>query len=141
MSFPSTFPVTNKSLKPFRNDFGRKVPSTYKQANWKGRLYCCLQLAYSPLMVPLKIAKRAANVAVAAMLLIKMLITRGEEFLKEKPMPKDWKNEREMVLVLTDRLLALAFCPITIGASRIRYLVGIIDPTRAFPKLTIKFSI
>ncbi|WP_166156948.1 MULTISPECIES: hypothetical protein [unclassified Neochlamydia] len=134
MSFPSTFPVTNKSLKPFTNYFGERVPSTYKQANWKGRLYCCIQLACSPLTIPLKIAKRAGNVAVAAAVLMKMLIKRGEEFLKGKPVRKDWKDEREIVLVLRDCLLALALCPITIGASRIRYLVGIIDPTRAFPK-------
>ncbi|MBS4166096.1 Uncharacterized protein NEOC65_001176 [Neochlamydia sp. AcF65] len=132
MSFSSTFPVTNKSLKPFRNDFGERVPSTYKQANWKGRLYCCIQLACSPLTVPLKIVKRAGNVAGAAMLLMKMLIKDGEEFFKVKPVLK-WKAELAIMPVFRDYLLALALCPITIGASRIRYLVGIIDPAKAFP--------
>ncbi|WP_130589573.1 hypothetical protein [Neochlamydia sp. S13] len=110
------------------------MPSTYKQANWKGRLYCCIQLACSPLTVPLKIVKKAGEIAVTAVLLMDMLIKRGEDFLKKKPALKDWKDEREMALALTDCLLALALCPLTIGASRIRYFVGIINPTRAFPK-------
>ncbi|WP_213155916.1 hypothetical protein [Neochlamydia sp. AcF65] len=133
MNLPDTFPVTNKSLKPFRNDFEKNIPSTYKQANWKGRLYCCIQLACSPLTVPLKIVNRVIRVAGVATALMLAIIKRIEQAIKKKPMAKDWNEERDMLLALRDSLLALALCPITIGASRMRYFVGIINPAKAFP--------
>ncbi|MBS4169513.1 MULTISPECIES: hypothetical protein [unclassified Neochlamydia] len=133
MNLPDTFPVTNKSLKPFRKDFGKKIPSTYKQANWKGRLYCCIQLACSPLTIPLKIVSKVNRIAGLATVLMLAIIKRAEQTLKIKHTAKNWDKERQVVLKITDCLLALALCPITIGASRLRYFVGIINPAKAFP--------
>ncbi|WP_213155917.1 hypothetical protein [Neochlamydia sp. AcF65] len=88
--------------------------------------------------VPLKIVRRVNQIAGVATVLMRVIIKRAELIFKKKPVPKSWSEERKVVLVLTDCLLALALCPITIGASRLRYFVGIINPAKAFPTQQVR---
>jgi hypothetical protein len=66
-----------------KTDLGRRVPRIYKQAKWKGRLYCCIQLACSPLTTLFKIGKRVSVIALLAAMLMNMItINTGEIFRK-----------------------------------------------------------
>ena len=63
--FKLLFPKTYHSFNPFREDFEHKKYAERGADDYKsfkscsGRLVCLIKLAYSPLTIPLKIAKRS----------------------------------------------------------------------------------
>ncbi|MBS4171294.1 Uncharacterized protein NEOC95_002038 [Neochlamydia sp. AcF95] len=141
MEFANEFPSSYQVLKPFRADFGQNVPTIYKQANWKGRVYCFIQLISSPATVAFKVGRKAGMAACsAAGVAIHVL------FISTKCLGRIWKRKpigrqdllngailiKKSALRALDLSIAAALSPIGILASRVRYLIGIIYPPLAF---------
>ncbi|KIC75543.1 hypothetical protein DB42_AA00310 [Neochlamydia sp. EPS4] len=141
MDLENDFLLSYQALKPFREDFGQNVPRVYKQANWKGRVYCFIQLISSPITALFKVGRKvgavASLVATVASLSLYLITKCLGKLWKRKPIKRqDVLNEaaniKKLTLYALDLSLALVLSPIGILASRVRYLIGIIYPPLAF---------
>ncbi|MBS4171293.1 Uncharacterized protein NEOC95_002037 [Neochlamydia sp. AcF95] len=141
MEFANEFPSSYQVLKPFRADFGQNVPTIYKQASWKGRVYCFIQLISSPATVAFKVGRKVgavaslvASVAGLSFYLITKCLGRiwKRKPIEQQAVSNEASNIKKLALYALDLSIAVALSPIGILASRVRYLIGIIYPPLAF---------
>lgn len=123
MEFKEVFPNTYKSFNPFRADFEYDTRGYKNIKSCDGRLFSLKKLAFSPVSIPLKIAKKVFSlVAVIFLSLAELVHIQDDYFTKMKA----------CAIEIIDRLCSLIFTPLNILVARIRYLLGLIHPCVVF---------